>query len=345
MERMKRLAGFILALALVLGLTACGAKARWQEQYDLGVRYLSEGNYEEAVLAFTAAIEIDSRDALAYLGRGNASFWSDTEGAEADFRKAVELDSTLTEAYLGLAELYVWRNDYEAVVEMLRQGLAAASGAGLVERKTADNRGYVIYTSIHLEKRETTWSWAADGFTYQKETHQYDESMSLVRCSIDPQYIDESDYVREGSLCERDFAPDGRCTKEFAICKSGDFFRTYSYAEDSLEVLVSYSQNYFDDYEDVEIILDLQAFPYELAAAENRVCILLEDWGKDWYALEISEMTPGNDYENRPRRVEAVERGMLLILDWDSNVLHQESVPPREADAALRRFVGEMRPG
>lgn len=29
----------------------------WQEQYDLGLRYLSEGNYEEAIIAFTAAIE------------------------------------------------------------------------------------------------------------------------------------------------------------------------------------------------------------------------------------------------------------------------------------------------
>lgn len=39
----------------------------WQEQYDLGVRYLSEGNYEEAILAFTTAIEIDPRRPEAYL--------------------------------------------------------------------------------------------------------------------------------------------------------------------------------------------------------------------------------------------------------------------------------------
>ena len=33
----------------------------WQEQYDLGVRYLSDGNYEDAIIAFTAAIEIDPK--------------------------------------------------------------------------------------------------------------------------------------------------------------------------------------------------------------------------------------------------------------------------------------------
>lgn len=38
----------------------------------MGVRYLSEGNYEEAIIAFTAAIEIDPKRAEAYVGRGDA---------------------------------------------------------------------------------------------------------------------------------------------------------------------------------------------------------------------------------------------------------------------------------
>lgn len=51
-----------LWLAVFLLLTACGQGASfsenassveglsWQEQYDLGIHYLSEGNYEEAKL-------------------------------------------------------------------------------------------------------------------------------------------------------------------------------------------------------------------------------------------------------------------------------------------------------
>ena len=31
----------------------------WQEQYDLGVQYLSKGTYEEAIIVFAAAIEIE----------------------------------------------------------------------------------------------------------------------------------------------------------------------------------------------------------------------------------------------------------------------------------------------
>lgn len=54
-------------------LTSCGQKTpTWQEQYDLGIRYLSEGNYEEAIIAFSAAIKIDPKQASAYIARGDA---------------------------------------------------------------------------------------------------------------------------------------------------------------------------------------------------------------------------------------------------------------------------------
>ena len=58
---------FVCVLTCMLLLTSCGHQPTWQEQYDLGVRYLSEGNYEEAIIAFTAAIEIDPNKAEAYL--------------------------------------------------------------------------------------------------------------------------------------------------------------------------------------------------------------------------------------------------------------------------------------
>jgi len=106
---MKKIIALLSALVLILGLCACTATEpeapatdtsqgpTWQEQYDLGVRYLSEGNYEEAILAFTAAIEIDPKRAPAYVGRGDAYVGSgETEAnlaaALADYEKAFELE-------------------------------------------------------------------------------------------------------------------------------------------------------------------------------------------------------------------------------------------------------------
>ena len=67
-----RMAFFALLFSVVLVLSACAAQtggnlSAWQEQYDLGMRYLTESNYEEAILAFTAAIEIDPKQADSYV--------------------------------------------------------------------------------------------------------------------------------------------------------------------------------------------------------------------------------------------------------------------------------------
>lgn len=87
---MKRLSEFrtvfcVLLFPVALILAACGAQtggnlSAWQEQYNLGMRCLTESNYEEAVLAFTAAIEIDPKQAdtyiyltQAYLGAGDSA--------------------------------------------------------------------------------------------------------------------------------------------------------------------------------------------------------------------------------------------------------------------------------
>ena len=71
---------------LAMMLAACSGQntATWQEQYDLGVRYLSEGNYEEAIIAFTAAIEIDPKHPEAYIGLADAYIGT------GDFNRAEE---------------------------------------------------------------------------------------------------------------------------------------------------------------------------------------------------------------------------------------------------------------
>ena len=63
------IAAGLLLLGLLSGLTACSNAPTWQEQYDLGMKYLEEGNYEEALTAFDSAIEIDAKKAAAFDGR------------------------------------------------------------------------------------------------------------------------------------------------------------------------------------------------------------------------------------------------------------------------------------
>ena len=134
---MKKNFGLYLILFALL-LCSCGQPSTgrseedegptWQEQYDLGVRYLSDGNYEEAIIAFTAAIEIDPKRSPAYVGRGDAYVLSgetkdNLTAARLDYEKAIELDEVLAEAYLGLADVYIRKGDYDKALEILEQGL------------------------------------------------------------------------------------------------------------------------------------------------------------------------------------------------------------------------------
>lgn len=73
----------------------------FQDQYDLGMRLLSEGSYEEAIIAFQAALEIDPRS---------------------------------VDVYTALADTYEAMGDTEGLRRILEQGIEATGDAGLQER-------------------------------------------------------------------------------------------------------------------------------------------------------------------------------------------------------------------
>ena len=186
----------ILTLGIILSLAACGQSAQeaWQEQYDLGVRYLSEGNYEEAILSFTAAIEIDPKRPEAFVGRGDAyvgtaelaaaesAGLSDTartayENALTDYLMAVELDDQLAEVYSKLSDVYLALGDPEAAQEILQQGIGVTEDAELLaqltEMRSSGNRG-----------DSSLWSWDA----YEMYDGKRDQLLSTYQVT---EYNDE----------------------------------------------------------------------------------------------------------------------------------------------------------
>lgn len=80
-----------LAVAIAVGLFALNNStgARLSKQLQLAQKYVSEMNYEEAIIAYKAAIEIDPKSA---------------------------------EAYIGLAKVYIAQDDYEQALAVLQQG-------------------------------------------------------------------------------------------------------------------------------------------------------------------------------------------------------------------------------
>jgi len=105
----KQISAVLLFIVALLLLCACSkqqpaastASLTWQEQYDLGMRYLSQGNYREAIIAFSAATEIDPKR---------------------------------YEAYIGLADAYLGLEDEDSAIDALREGYTATGDERLQRR-------------------------------------------------------------------------------------------------------------------------------------------------------------------------------------------------------------------
>ena len=187
---MKRTISMLLTFAMILTLCACGKKSggSWQEQYDLGVRYLSEGNYEEAVIAFTAAIEIDPKRAEAFLGRGSAYIGAgetaeNLAAAQADYEKALELDDTNAEAYLSLADVYIRQGEYDKAQELLRQALDRTGGDERIADKLAELENGDVTDSQGRIRRSMYYNGSGDligWFSYTYNGHDEGRNVRTV---------------------------------------------------------------------------------------------------------------------------------------------------------------------
>ena len=257
------LLGFVLLLTACAGGTSSGSSGSgtsdgtptWQEQYDLGVRYLSEGNYEEAIIAFTAAIEIDAKKPEAHTGRGQAYVLSgETEenltAALADFEAALDQDETQTSAWLGLADVYIRQGDYDKALEVLREALEKTENDPSITDKIAEvEAGNITDSSGNLRRLNY---YDADGvlqwyheYGYNErgqrvDAKHYDASGSLLS-QIDLTYDEEGRELN--SLSYK--ASDGiLCRKTYEYGEDGNLYRTTFYLADGS--LDRYTIHHFD---------------------------------------------------------------------------------------------------
>ncbi|MDR1320323.1 MAG: tetratricopeptide repeat protein [Gracilibacteraceae bacterium] len=170
----KRLLRFVF-IGLLLLVAACGQKAlTYEEQIDLGQRFLEDGDYEQAIVAFTAAIQIEPKLSPAYVGladahkglgqpeeavaairqgveaigdvssSGDLIVWAEIFGDEAfasgDYDTAILAYDTLvfadpqSEYFQKLADAYVAAGDVDSAIETLRKGYNYTGDAALAAR-------------------------------------------------------------------------------------------------------------------------------------------------------------------------------------------------------------------
>ncbi len=119
----------VIAIALVVVLVVFvpkSAKAKkLEEQLNLGDKYLSELQYEQAVAAYLEAIEIDPKNVDAYLGLADAYI------AQGDYDKAIEVLEEAVDELDGDARDEV-KDKLKEVKKLKKQEQAEASGEDTV---------------------------------------------------------------------------------------------------------------------------------------------------------------------------------------------------------------------
>lgn len=222
-------AAVLILLAAVLGgFLLFGERTDpWQEQYDRGVRCLSDGDYEEAAEAFLAAIDIDP---------------------------------DRPEAYKRAARAYVKLDDYESARDILQEGIDETDDDDLIDEledleedmggKTGDDTSsgslweedvptepeamVTVYLPTRMEKTiygdtNTVWVeiYAYDSLGNRVERTQYKPDGSL-------NFTEYMEYDAEGRLIRRTY-------------QGGSYTSVYNYVYDSLgrQIEVSYNDEVY----------------------------------------------------------------------------------------------------
>ena len=155
----------IIALGVILSIHIHSAK-QWEAlaiQLDLGNKYLNELDYEQAIIAYEAAIEIDPMS---------------------------------VDAYLGLADTYINMEDFEKAMEVLQVGYDATGDERLKEKITELEE--IISTGIFLIDKDNDGKHDND---VRIITHIIQEQRALG--AIVDENLDSEQYVWvDGRLTE-----------------------------------------------------------------------------------------------------------------------------------------------
>ena len=295
---MKRIMAIVLLAALLLAGCA-GKETTWQEQYDLGVRYLSEGNYDEAVLAFEAAIQIDSKNELAYIGLIDVyGALQNQEMVRSVLKEALEQCGETESLQQKEEEIQAEERPEQAISDVPLEGYPKS------ERHDYGDNYYSIEDFDAYGRKTKEYNHFSDG-TY--EILEYNEWGEAI---ISTQYLADDTvagvwqwtYNDSGNLIEfvtNDYTVTGNDSSNYSQQKysekdativlyalyrfsNGDYTEwKYNYDDRNVTISVSkLSQKYGTTPMETQFI-------YELESASNRI----ETWGPSWDENGIIDIT------------------------------------------------------
>jgi tetratricopeptide (TPR) repeat protein len=173
------------AAAAAGGAEAAKKGAELKKAFDEGVEASRAGRQDDAIAAFTHAVEVNPACYDCYYNIGFAQAQKkDYEKSEASFKKAIELKPDYGEAYSGLANIYnVQRKFDEAAAAGAKANeLGSAGAAGAAGGASADamfNQGVILWNAGKIADAKKQFESVIAANPNHAEAH-YQLGMSLV---------------------------------------------------------------------------------------------------------------------------------------------------------------------
>ena len=190
---------WLLLMLAVLALTGCQKKLTVEKYLNLGSKYLLELNYDEAIVTFT---------------------------------KAIELEPKAMKAYEGLADAYIKTEAYEKADETIQSGIAVYDGLTEDERTEEVQEAYEAL--LKLQEEISLYCNAENDADKETETSEAEteKDFSEYQETIDSLFAVVSSGDRE-SIWQRQSADDyqsfisGLDCVFTQDCGDGNWFRIY----------------------------------------------------------------------------------------------------------------------
>lgn len=123
-----------IAVVAVIAVNVNHSGSDLQAQLDLGKRYVSELDYENAVIAYEEALKIDPYCLEAYLGLSDAYMaLGQQDKAIEIMEQAKKMLPDSVEVYASLAQMYASQNQIELVISTLEEGIRVTDSDRLKE--------------------------------------------------------------------------------------------------------------------------------------------------------------------------------------------------------------------
>ena len=178
--------------ALVIGAAAGGGNAEaakksaeLKKAFDEGVEASRAGRQDDAIAAFTRALEANPSCYDCYYNMGFAqSQKKDYEKAEASYKKAIELKPDYADAYSGLASVYNTQRKFDeaAAASAKANELGGAGAAGAAGGGNADamfNQGVILWNAGKVADAKKQFEAVVAANPNHAEAH-YQLGMALV---------------------------------------------------------------------------------------------------------------------------------------------------------------------